>query len=201
MDTKTLKINADVYQTLKFCRDKNNSESMNDLIYRLLKEYLHCKSEIVRDDEDFYLVIDGRKKKFPVFSSSSKIVRIHKEIYSWLNKLKVHPDETYNTLLFKFISVHYRNKPIYRIFGGEGCGNCVFLEEYVTKELMEIQKIHDGLFVEKLLCHDHMELMKEYDVTMMPLSILYNVDGTVVWHAKGSHNNEKVKNAIESVLV
>jgi hypothetical protein len=200
VETKTLKISADIYEYLMFCRDIGNTESMNDVILRLLKEYLHRKSEIVRNGDDFYLIIDGRNKKIPVFSSPNKIIRIHKTLHAWLNTQKCHPDESYNTLLFKMISCHYRNKPVYRIFGGEGCGLCADLEEYVKEELMEIQEIHDGLFVEKLRCHDYMPLMKKYDVDLMPLSILYNADGEVVWYAKGGHNKGKVKLAIEGVI-
>lgn len=200
METKTLKINADIYESLMFCRDIGNTESMNIVISHLLKEYLKCKSEIVRNEDGFYLTIDRRNKKIPVFSSPNKIIRIHKHLHAWLNKLKCHPDESYNTLLFKMISCHYRNKPVYRIFGGEGCGLCADLEKYVTEELMEIQEIHDGLFVEKLRCHDHMPLMEKYDVDLMPLSILYNADGEVVWYAKGRHNKDKVKMAIEDVI-
>lgn len=207
METKTLKISADIYESLMFCRDIGNTryafgdtKSMNAVITRLIKDYLSCKSEIVRHEDGFYLTIDGRNKKIPVFSSPNKIIRIRKVVHGWLNKYKSHPDESYNTLLFKMISYHYRNKPVYRIFGSEGCGNCADLEKYVKEELMEIQEIHDGLVVEKLRCHDYMPLMKKYDLVVMPLSILYNADGEVVWYAKGMHNEDKVKLAIEGVI-
>ncbi|MCO5383656.1 hypothetical protein RG963_02850 [Methanosarcina sp. Z-7115] len=50
------------------------------------------------------------------------------------------------------------------------------------------------------MCDDHPKEMGEDDVSMMPLSVLYNIDGKPVWHASGWHDNEEVLEQTKGLL-
>ena len=42
--------------------------------------------------------------------------------------------------------------------------------------------------------------MKEYNVAMMPLSVLYAINGKPVWHASGWHSTEEVLKQVKGIL-
>jgi len=175
---------------------------MDSVVFNLVCEYDKCKNEITREEDEFFLIIDGRKKKVPSFSSPTKIIRVSKNLHSWLKQLKSHPDESFNTLLFKMISCHYENKPIYRIFGN-GCGNCEMLNRTV-KELMQEPLFNQNIFVEHHFtdaCYSY--LWRSYSTDgsiMLPVAILLDHNGEVFSHSTGFQPKSDVRELFGKVI-
>jgi len=200
--TKTVKISTDIYESLRFCKDTTKSESMDTLVWRLISDYDECKNEIVRDENDFFLVIDGKTRKFPLFSSNTKIIRLSESIHEWLSQLKSHPDESFNTLLFKIISYHYGNKPIYRIFGN-GCDDCEMLDG-VVEELMKEPLLNQNILIEHHLpkaCYSHLWRSHSIDGSiMLPVALLYDHNGGVCSLTTGYQMERDVRELFKKVI-
>lgn len=200
MGTKTVKISEDIYDALVFLKGTDINETMTQTVQDLVNEHDYTKIKLIHDEDDFFTIIEGRKRKLPEFSKITKIIRIDETLHLILNRWKIHPDESFNTLLFRLISYHYRNKPLYRIFTGDHCGNCEQLKTYVSTSLCTIPEIKEGVFFEVVMCDDHPKEMKEYDVHMMPLSVLYDINGNPVWHASGWHDKREVLKQVKGIL-
>ncbi len=175
---------------------------MDSVVFDLVQEYVTCKNEIVREEEEFVLIIDGRKKKVPSFSSPNKIIRISKDLHSWLKLLKSHPDESFNTLLFKMISCHYENKPIYRIFRN-GCGNCEMLNDAVA-ELMKEPLFNQNIVIEHHLpkaCYSHLWRSHSVDGSiMLPVAIMFDHNGEICSLTTGYQTGSDVRELFEKVI-
>jgi len=202
VETKTIKVSNEIYESLRFCKNAKTGIKMDDVVFNLVREYEICKNEIVREEEEFVLIIDGRKKKVPSFSSPNQIIRISKDLHSWLKQLKSHPDESFNTLLFKMISGHYENKPIYRIFGN-GCGNCEMLNDTV-EELMKEPLFNKNIVVEHHLnstCYSHLWRSHSVDGSiMLPAALLYDHNGEVCSLTTGLQMESDVRELFEKVV-
>jgi predicted CopG family antitoxin len=202
VETKTIKISTDIYESLRFCKNAKTGITMDSVVFDLVRGYETCKNEIVREEEEFVLIVDGRKKKLPSFSSPNKIIRISKNLHSWLKLLKSHPDESFNTLLFKMISCHYENKPIYRIFGN-GCGNCEMLNG-VVEELMQDPLFNKNIVVEHHLnraCYSHLWRSHSVDGSiMLPVAIMFDHNGEVCNLSTGYQQASDVRELFEKVI-
>lgn len=200
MGTKTIKISEDIYNELMFLKGTNIKETMSETIRELVYSYHPNEIKLEKHDEDFYTIVEGRKRLVPTFSHTTQIIRIDSDLHKRLQYHKIHPEESFNFLLFRLISFHYRNKPIYRIFTGHGCGNGGQLKKFVNDNLLKIKKVEQGILFDLVNCDDHRTEMIKYDVHMMPLSILYDQNGVPVWNASGWHNYEHVQKEILNIL-
>jgi hypothetical protein len=158
----------------------------------------------VHDDEEGYILfVDGRKKRVPSFSSPNKIIRISEGLHSWLNSLKIHPDESFNMVLFRLISCHYGNKPIYRIFGNEGCSNCQHLD-YVIEKLIQEPLFKQNISIEHQDPDQYPKLKAKYVDTngyiTYPIALLYNHNSDLVSHSTGYVLDDNVRKAFENVI-
>jgi len=202
VETKTIKVSTDIYESLHFCKNAKTGITMDSVVFDLVRGYGTCKNEIIREEEEFVLIIDGRKKKVPSFSSPNKIIRISIDLHSWLKQLKSHPDESFNTLLFKMISCHYENKPIYRIFGN-GCGDCEMLDG-VVEELMKEPLFNQNILIEHHLpkaCYSHLWRSHSIDGSIvLPVALLYDHNGGVCSLTTGYQMERDVRELFEKVI-
>jgi hypothetical protein len=200
MGTKTIKISEDIYNELTFLKGTNIKETMSETIRELVYSYHPNEIKLEKQDEDFYTIVEGRKRLVPTFSHTTHIIRIDSDLHNSIQHYKIHPEESFNFLLFRLISFRYRNKPVYRIFTGHGCGNCEQLKRFVNEKLIKIKEVEQGVFFDLVNCDDHVEEMIKYDARVMPLSILYDQNGVPVWHASGWHNYDQVQKEILNIL-
>lgn len=200
MGTKTVKISECIYESLIFLKGMDIKETMSVTINKLLGEIDPLWSEVTSENGVFYLTIEGRKKAIPTFPPATKIIRIDIDLHDRLTKLRIHPDETFNTLLYRLISLHYGNKPLYRIFTGTTCSSCEMLAHFINKKLVNIPEIANGIRFEYVYARDHGRYMCEFDATYPPLSILYDANGKIVWFERGLHNYNEVQSQLESIL-
>lgn len=188
---KTIKISKDIHDALVFTKGQNFKKSMTKSIENLLDTHVIYNCTLEQEKDNFYFVIEGRRRLIPKFSSETKIIRVSDNVYETLSFWKQHPDESFNILLFRLICYYYKNKPVYRVFTGHGCGNC--------KDLIERASKVPEIFLEVLNSEDYLDLMREREVTMLPLSILYDTNGKEVYSAKGWHDFGRVQEEFTKV--
>lgn len=203
METKTIKVSAELYEALDFCRDRHSDiswESKGAIITKLLSRYDDtCK--LIHEDGDFWFVVNGRKKKFPELSHATRIIKITKDLDDRLNEAKIHPDETINTVLQRLLFSFYGNKLVYRInvksLTNKDSQDLVFF----MRELMLTEpKFNNSLFVEVLSVENYPEMETKYENNSLPSSILYDFDELEVWRMEGEHDLDEVRRKLESFI-
>jgi thioredoxin-related protein len=104
-------------------------------------------------------------------------------------------------VIFRLLCSYYQNKAIYRIFTGSGCGNCDMLKHVVKSLMSGDNKLKESIYVEFVDgdAVEHRDIMLKHKVEMMPLSILYNVDGEEVWSVSGFHDSEIVEDELKKI--
>jgi hypothetical protein len=208
--TKTIKVTKDVYLSLLYCKGMNLKESMTKTIANLCRDFQNdCvpfKCDIGDDDPDYVFMlkgVSGRERKSPTFSDERIIIRVVVDLHKALTDLKSHPEESLNMVIFRLLCSHYQNKPIYRIFTGEGCRSCDSLIESVNELMAKNRLIANNIVVELLYAEarEFRDIMIAHKAKMKPVSILFDADGNEVWSASGHHDSDEVKEELERIAV
>jgi hypothetical protein len=203
---KTVKISETVFNLLEFMKKRDKKESINDLIRRLRYSYdwqvkLSSKSVSAESSVRIFLIeYEGREIPYPDLGVQTHIIRINEESEHALNCYISSPDETYNTVFLKMLTCYYKNKPIYRVFSGYGCYNCKCLIDYAKELLENDPKLKDAFNLEVVEAENFDSTMREYNATMLPLSVLYDAQFKPVWSASGFHNRETVKTELSKAV-
>jgi len=203
METKTIKISAELYEALDFCRDRNSDsawESKGAIITKLLARY-DDSCQLIHENGDYCFVINGRKRSFPELSHTTENVRITQDLHDGLNEAKIHPDETINTVLQRLLFSYYGNKLVYRIniksISNKDSQDLIF---FMHELLLTEPKFNNALFVEVLSVENSPEIKNKYEKNKLPLSILYDFEGREMWHMEGKHDLDKVRRKLESFI-
>ncbi len=203
METKTIKISAELYEALDFCRDRNSDsgwESRGTIITKLLARY-DDTCQLIHENGDYWFVINGRKRSFPELSHTTENVRITQDLHDGLNEAKIHPDETINTVLQRLLFSYYGNKLVYRIsiksISNKDSRDLIY---FMRELLMTEPKFNNALFVEVVSIENYPEIKSEYDKNTLPLSILYDFEDHEVWHMAGKHDLDEVRRKLESFI-
>jgi predicted CopG family antitoxin len=203
METKTIKISAELYEALDFCRDRNSEsawESRSTIITKLLARY-DDTCRLIHEDGSYWFVINGRKRSFPELSHTTENVRITQSLHDALNDAKIHPDETINTVLQRLLFSYYGNKLVYRI-NIESASNkdsqdlIFFMHEILLTE----PKFNNALFVEVLSIDNYPDIKSKYNKNKLPLSILYDYEDNEIWRMEGKHDLNEVRKKLESFI-
>lgn len=203
METKTIKISAELYDALDFCRDRNSDsawESRGTIIKKLLTRY-DDSCELIHENGSYWFVTNGRKRSFPELSHTTENVRITQDLHDGLNEAKIHPDETINTVLQRLLFSYYGNKLVYRI-------NIKFISNKENQDLMFFMhevlltepKFNNALFVEVVNVENSPEIISKYEKSTLPLSILYDFEGHEIWRMEGRHDLYEVRRRLESFI-
>jgi hypothetical protein len=189
----------------------NLKESMTKTIAKLINDFqFDCtptKLDIGDDDKPEYVFvmksISGRERKVPKFSDKHEIIRVAIDLHKALTDLKSHPEESLNMVIFRLLCSHYQNKPIYRIFTGEGCRSCDSLIETVDELRAKNHLIANNIVVELLYAEarEFRDIMIAHKAKMKPVSILIDADGNEVWSESGHHDSDEVKEKLERIAV
>ncbi len=203
METKTIKISAELYEALDFCRDRFSEgawESKGTIITKLLARY-DDSCQLIHEDGDYWFVINGRKRSFPELSHTTENVRITQELHDGLNDAKIHPDETINTVLQRLLFSYYGNKLVYRIniklSSDKNSQDLIF---FIHELLMTEPKFNNALFVEVVSIDNYPEIKNKYKKNTLPLSILYDFEDNEVWYMEGKHDLNEVRRKLESFI-
>jgi hypothetical protein len=200
METKTIKISAELYNALDFCRDRNSDsawESRGTIIKKLLTRY-DDSCQLIHEKGSYWFVTNGRKRSFPELSHTTENVRITQDLHDGLNEAKIHPDETINTVLQRLLFSYYGNKLVYRIniksISNKDSQNLMF---FMHEILLTEPKFNNALFVEVVNVENSQEMISRYEKNTLPLSILYNFEGHEVWRMEGRHDLYEVRRRLE----
>jgi hypothetical protein len=203
VETKTIKISAELYEALDFCRDRFSEgawESKGAIITKLLARY-DDSCQLIHEDGDYWFVINGRKRSFPELSHTTENVRITQELHDGLNDAKIHPDETINTVLQRLLFSYYGNKLVYRIniksSSDKDSQDLIF---FIRELLMTEPKFNNALFVEVVSVENYPEIKSKYEKNTLPLSVLYDFEGNEVCHIEGKHDLDEVRRKLESFI-
>lgn len=200
METKTIKISAELYDALDFCRDRSSDsawESRGAIITKLLARY-DDTCQLIHEDGNYWFVTNGRKRRFPELSHTTENVRITQDLHDGLNEAKIHPDETINTVLQRLLFSYYGNKLIYRIniksISNKESQDLIF---FMHEVLLTEPKFNNALFVEVVNVDNYPERKGKYEKSKLPLSILYDFEGNETWRMEGKHNLYEVRRKLE----
>jgi hypothetical protein len=203
METKTIKISAELYEALDFCRDRNSDsawESRGTIITKLLVRYDHT-CQLIHENSGYCFVINGRKRSFPELSHTTENVRITQDLHDGLNEAKIHPDETINTVLQRLLFSYYGNKLVYRInvksTSDKDSQDLIF---FMHEVLLTEPKFNNALFVEVVSVDNYPEIKSKYNNDTLPLSILYDFEDHEVWRMEGKHDLDVVRRKLESFI-
>lgn len=203
METKTIKISAELYEALDFCRDRNSDsawESRSTIITKLLSRY-DDTCQLIHENGNYWFVINDRKRSFPELSHTTENVRITQDLHDGLNEAKIHPDETINTVLQRLLFSYYGNKLIYRInvksTSNKDSQDLIF---FMHEVLLTEPKFNNALFVEVVSVDKYPEIKSKYGKSIFPLSILYDFEDHEVWHMEGKHDLNEVRRKLESFI-
>jgi len=200
MDTKTIKISAELYEALEFCRDRGSDigwESKGTIITKLLARY-DDTCQLTRENGDYWFVINDRKRRFPELSHTTENVRITQDLHDRLNEAKIHPDETINTVLQRLLFSYYGNKLVYRIniksITNKDSQDLIF---FMRELLLTEPKLKNALFVEVVSIENYPEIKHKYEKNNFPLSILSDYEELEVWHMEGKHDLDELRRKLE----
>jgi hypothetical protein len=203
METKAIKISAELYEALEFCRDRDSDsgwESKGTIITKLLSRY-DDTCQLIHEKEDYWFVINGRRRKFPQLSTATESIKITQDLHDRLNEAKIHPDETINTVLQRLLFSYYGNKLVYHIHirsaNDKDSQDLIFF----MRELLQTEpKFNNALFVEVLNVGNYPEIKTKYEKKTLPLSILYDYEELEVWRIEGKHDLDEVRRKLESFI-
>lgn len=99
---KTIRVSDEIMTMIT--AGKEDSVSISSAIAAMLEKY-EPVDRIVNDSGKFVLVIGSTKINVPTFTPVNKIVRIAPDTYDKLSSIKAYPDESYNMILFRLMSV------------------------------------------------------------------------------------------------
>jgi hypothetical protein len=203
VETKTIKVSAELYEALDFCRDKNSDsawESKSTIITKLLARY-DDTCQLIHENGSYWFIINGRKRSFPEISHTTENVRITQNLHDRLNEAKIHPDETINTVLQRLLFSYYGNKLVYQIniksTSNKDSQDLIF---FMHELLMTEPKFNNALFVEVVSVGNCPERKSKYDENTLPLSILYDFEDHEMWRMEGKHNLDEVRRKLESFI-
>jgi len=203
MDTKTIKISAELYEALEFCRDRDSDigwESKGTIITKLLARY-DDTCQLIRENGDYWFVINDRKRRFPELSHTTENVRITQDLHDRLNEAKIHPDETINTVLQRLLFSYYGNKLVYRIniksITNKDSQDLIF---FMRELLLTEPKFKNALFVEVVSIENYPEIKHKYEKNTLPLSILSDFEELEVWHMEGKHDLDELRRKLEAFI-
>ncbi|MDR7666773.1 hypothetical protein RG963_13485 [Methanosarcina sp. Z-7115] len=203
METKTVKISAELYEALDFCRDRDSDtgwESKGTIITKLLARY-DDTCQLIHENSDYWFVINDRKRRFPELSHTTENVRITQDLHDRLNEAKIHPDETINTVLQRLLFSYYVNKLVYRIniktINNKDSQDLIF---FMRNLLLTEPKFNNALFVEVVSVENYPEIKNKYDKNTLPLSILYDFEELEVWRMEGKHDLDEVRRKLEAFI-
>ena len=203
METKTIKISAELYEALDFCRDRDSDigwESKGTIITKLLARY-DDTCQLIHENSDYWFVINDRKRRFPELSHTTENVRITQDLHDRLNEAKIHPDETINTVLQRLLFSYYVNKLVYRIniktINNKDSQDLIF---FMRNLLLTEPKFNNALFVEVVSIENYPEIKNKYDKNTLPLSILYDFEELEVWRMEGKHDLDEVRRKLEAFI-
>ena len=203
METKTIKISAELYEALEFCRDRDSDigwESKGTIITKLLARY-DDTCQLTHENSDYWFVINDRKRRFPELSHTTENVRITQDLHDRLNEAKIHPDETINTVLQRLLFSYYVNKLVYRIniksISNKDSQDLIF---FMRKLLLTEPKFNNALFVEVVSVENYPEIRSKYEKNTLPLSTLYDFEEHEVWHMEGKHDLNEVRRKLEAFI-
>ncbi|MGA9188867.1 MAG: hypothetical protein WB014_10005 [Methanosarcina sp.] len=203
METKTIKISAELYEALDFCRDRDSDigwESKGTIITKLLARY-DDTCQLIHENSDYWFVINDRKRRFPELSHTTENVRITQDLHDRLNEAKIHPDETINTVLQRLLFSYYVNKLVYRIniktINNKDSQDLIF---FMRNLLLTEPKFNNALFVEVVSVENYPEIKSKYDKNTLPLSILYDFEELEVWRMEGKHDLDEVRRKLEAFI-
>jgi len=208
--TKTIKVTKDIYLSLLYCKGKNLKESMTKTIANLCRDFQNdcvpSRCDAGKDNPEYvFLVkgISGRERKIPKFSDEHVIIRVTVDLHKALTDIKSHPEESLNMVIFRLLCSLYQNKPIYRIFTGEGCRSCDSLIETVDELRAENRLIANNIVVElhEADAAEFKDILIAHKAKMKPVSILFDADGNEVWSTSGHHDSDEVKEELERIAV
>ncbi|AKB50366.1 hypothetical protein MSBRW_1113 [Methanosarcina barkeri str. Wiesmoor] len=203
METTTIKISAELYEALDFCRDRNSDsawESRSTIIRKLLARY-DDTCQLIHENGSYWFVINGRKRSFPELSHTTENVRITQGLHDRLNEAKIHPDETINTVLQRLLFSYYGNKLVYRInIKSASDKDSQDLISFMHEVLLTEPKFNNALFAEVVNVENYPETMSKYDKNLLPLSILYDFEDHEVWRMEGKHDLYEVRRNLESFI-
>lgn len=203
METKTIKISAELYEALDFCRDRDSDigwESKGAIITKLLARY-DDTCQLIHENSDYWFVINDRKRRFPELLHTTENVRITQDLHDRLNEAKIHPDETINTVLQRLLFSYYVNKLVYRIniktINNKDSQDLIF---FMRNLLLTEPKFNNALFVEVVSVENYPEIKNKYDKNTLPLSILYDFEELEVWRMEGKHDLDEVRRKLEAFI-
>lgn len=203
METKTIKISAELYDALDFCRDRNSDsawESRGAIITKLLARY-DDTCQLIHEDGSYWFVANGRKRSFPELTHTTENVRITQDLHDGLNEAKIHPDETINTVLQRLLFSYYGNKLVYRInIKSTSNKDSQDLMFFMHEVLLTEPKFNNALFVEVVNVENSPEIKSKYEKSMLPLSVLYDFEGHEIWRMEGRHNLYEIRRRLESFI-
>jgi len=203
METKTIKISAELYEALDFCRDRDSDigwESKITIITKLLARY-DDTCQLIHENGDYWFVINSRKRKFPKLSNATENVKITQDLYQRLSEAKIHPDETINTVLQRLLFSYYGNKLVYHInIKSTSDKDSQDLIVCMRERLLTEPKFNNALFVEVLNVENYPEIKSKYEKNTLPLSILYNFEELEVWRMEEKHDLDEVRRKLESFI-
>ncbi len=203
METKAIKISAELYEALEFCRDRDSDsgwESKGTIITKLLSRY-DDTCQLIHEKEDYWFVINGRRRRFPELSSATESIKITQDLHDRLNEAKIHPDETINTVLQRLLFSYYGNKLVYRInIRSVNSKDSQDLISFMRELLKTEPKFNNALFVEVLNVVNCPEIKTRYEKKTFPLSILYDYEELEVWSIEGKHDLDEVRRKLESFI-
>lgn len=203
MQTKTIKISAELYEALDSCKDTdidNEWESKCTIITKLLARYDNTY-QLTHENGDYWFVNKDRKRKFPELSNATEDVRITQDLYDRLIEAKIHPDETINTVMQRLLFSFDSKKLVYRI--NIKSINDKYSRDLISfvRELLMIEpKFSNALFVEVGKVKNYPEMKNKCENNTLPLSTLFDFEGLEVWHMEGKHDLDDVRRKLEEYI-
>jgi predicted CopG family antitoxin len=203
MQTKTIKISAELYEALDSCKDTdidNEWESKCTIIKKLLARYDNTY-QLTHENGDYWFVNKDRKRKFPELSNATEDVRITQDLYDRLIEAKIHPDETINTVMQRLLFSFDSKKLVYRInIRSINDKHSRDLISFVRELLMIEPKFSNALFVEVGKVKNYPEMKNKCENNTLPLSTLFDFEGLEVWHMEGKHDLDDVRRKLEEYI-
>jgi predicted CopG family antitoxin len=180
---KTIRLSDETFKATH--KLKRPGESLTSFINNLLVTYATARCRICKQEGKYFFETDNGIREMPIRVPVNNDIRVSAEVYDKLVEIQEHPDETFNTTLFRLVTCATKEevkKPyilcvfafpqeewfdekgdfkyfIPECFTGPMMASAMIVDS--VNEISKIPKIAERVDVQIISCHD-VELQKKY---------------------------------------
>ena len=103
---KTIRISDSVLSDVRALQTDGETliNAIDGIIDKFNESQKYIYDVVIKEGDIYYLDIEGIRRAFKTNETLNNIIRVTEDVFNKLNSIKAHPDETFNTTIFRAVS-------------------------------------------------------------------------------------------------